>query len=53
MSKLVVFEKIDLSLSAMMSPDFVLLWIVKSILVAASQVKSLEIKVLPLVWTLC
>ena len=42
MSKVGALEKLDLSLSAMMSPDFVLLWRVKSRLVVASQVKSLD-----------
>ena len=42
MPKVGALEKLDLSLSAMMSPDFVLLWRVKSRLVVASQVKSLD-----------
>ena len=53
MPKVGALEKLDLSLSDMMSPDFVLLRRVKSRLVAASQVKSLDIKVPPLDWTLC
>ena len=51
--KVGVLEKLDISLSAMMSPNFVLLRRVNSRLVGASQVKSLDIKVPPLDWTLC
>jgi len=48
MPKVDVLERLDLSLSLMMSPNFVLLRRVKSRLVVASQLKSLDIKVPPL-----